>query len=47
MIVGAGAEPLKVEVSSLLFGERSIAGSNTGTPVETEDMLSFERHARP
>jgi len=41
VIVGAGAEPLEVNVSGLLFGEHSIAGSNTGTPVETEDMLNF------
>ncbi|WP_095987380.1 alcohol dehydrogenase [Cystobacter fuscus] len=41
VIVGAGAEPLQVPVTELLFGERSISGSNTGSPVEAEDMLNF------
>jgi len=41
VVVGAGLEPMQVKVADLLFGERSIAGINTGTPVEIEDALNF------
>jgi D-arabinose 1-dehydrogenase-like Zn-dependent alcohol dehydrogenase len=41
MVVGAGLEPMTIGVSDLLFGERSIAGQNTGTPIEIEDALNF------
>lgn len=42
-VVGAGAEPLKVGVGDLIFGERSIIGVNTGSPIEIEDTLGFSQ----
>ncbi len=42
-VVGAGVEPLKVNVGDLIFGERSIIGVNTGSPIEIEDTLSFSQ----
>lgn len=42
-VVGAGAEPLNVKVGDLIFGERSIIGVNTGSPIEIEDTLDFSQ----
>lgn len=42
-VVGAGVEPLKVNVGDLIFGERSIIGINTGSPIEIEDTLGFSQ----
>ncbi|EKS35744.1 alcohol dehydrogenase [Afipia clevelandensis] len=42
-VVGAGLEPLKVNVGDLIFGERSIIGINTGSPIEIEDTLGFSQ----
>ncbi len=42
-VVGAGVEPLKVNVGDLIFGERSIIGVNTGSPIEIEDTLGFSQ----
>ncbi len=39
--VGAPAEPLAVNVSSLIGGRRSLAGSNIGGILETQEMLDF------
>lgn len=39
--VGAPAEPLAVNVSSLIGGRRSLAGSNIGGIRETQEMLDF------
>ncbi|MBT2475176.1 NAD(P)-dependent alcohol dehydrogenase [Microbacterium sp. ISL-103] len=39
--VGAPAEPLSVNVSSLIGGRRSLAGSNIGGIRETQEMLDF------
>ncbi|KQR48878.1 alcohol dehydrogenase [Microbacterium sp. Leaf161] len=39
--VGAPAEPLSVNVSSLIGGRRSLAGSNIGGIAETQEMLNF------
>ena len=41
IVVGAGIEPMQVNVADLLFGEHSISGTNTGTPLEIEDTLNF------
>ena len=41
IVVGAGPEPMTVGVSDLLFGDHSIEGRNTGTPIEIEDALNF------
>jgi propanol-preferring alcohol dehydrogenase len=40
IVVGAGPEPMTVDVSNLLFGEHSVAGQ-TGTQIEIEDALNF------
>lgn len=39
--VGAPAEPLPVQVMSLIGGRRSLAGSNIGGIAETQEMLDF------
>jgi uncharacterized zinc-type alcohol dehydrogenase-like protein len=39
--VGAPGEPLSVNVSSLIGGRRSLAGSNIGGIRETQEMLDF------
>lgn len=39
--VGAPAEPLPVQVMSLIGGRRSLAGSNIGGIRETQEMLDF------
>lgn len=39
--VGAPAEPLPVQVMSLIGGRRSLAGSNIGGIAETQEMLNF------
>ncbi|MCM3778158.1 NAD(P)-dependent alcohol dehydrogenase [Microbacterium hydrocarbonoxydans] len=39
--VGAPAEPLPVQVMSLIGGRRSLAGSNIGGIQETQEMLDF------
>ena len=41
IVVGAGKEPLAVPTTPLLFGERSLAGTLTGSTIETEDTLHF------
>jgi D-arabinose 1-dehydrogenase-like Zn-dependent alcohol dehydrogenase len=41
VVVGAGAEPLEVSTATLLFGERAIVGTNTGSTIEAEDTLDF------
>jgi D-arabinose 1-dehydrogenase-like Zn-dependent alcohol dehydrogenase len=41
IVVGAGPEPMTMGVSDLLFGEHSVAGQNTGSPIEIEDTLNF------
>lgn len=45
-IVGAVLEPLSVQVLPLIFGQKSLSGSPTGSPVDIETMLNFAaRHA--
>jgi alcohol dehydrogenase, propanol-preferring len=41
IIVGAAADPIEVDTSTLIFGGRSVEGSLTGTPAENEDNLAF------
>ncbi|RQT95199.1 alcohol dehydrogenase [Burkholderia cenocepacia] len=41
MLLGAGKDPLSVSTGHLVGGERSIAGSLTGTPYESEKVLGF------
>ena len=41
LVVGGGEDPLTVHVLALVFGEKAIAGSITGSPIETEDTLDF------
>jgi uncharacterized zinc-type alcohol dehydrogenase-like protein len=40
-VVGAVPEPIPVGVFPLIFGQRSISGSPTGSPVAIEAMLDF------
>lgn len=40
-VVGAGSQPLPVNTLQLLFGERSLGGSLTGHPIDSEDTLNF------
>jgi len=39
--VGADAEPIAVQPNALIFGERSISGSLTGSAADNEDTLAF------
>lgn len=41
ILLGAGRDPLPVATGPLVVGERSIAGSLTGTPHESEKTLDF------
>jgi alcohol dehydrogenase, propanol-preferring len=41
VIVGAAFDPIQVNTLDLIFGERSIVGSLTGTPIDNEANLQF------
>lgn len=41
VLLGAGKDPLLVSVGHLVVGERSVLGSITGTPYESEKALDF------
>jgi propanol-preferring alcohol dehydrogenase len=41
VVVGAAGDPIQVGTADLIFGERSIRGSLTGTPIDNEDNLAF------
>ena len=40
-VVGAVLEPIPVKAMSLIFGQKSVSGSPTGSPVGIETMLEF------
>ncbi len=40
-VVGGVPEPIPVSVFSLIFGQKSVSGSPTGSPVAIETMLDF------
>ena len=40
-VVGAVVEPIPVVAMQLIFGQKSISGSPTGSPVDIETMLEF------
>ncbi|HQA68303.1 MAG TPA: alcohol dehydrogenase [Aggregatilineales bacterium] len=41
VLLGAGKDPLPVSMGQLVVGERSLLGSMTGTPYESEKALNF------
>jgi len=41
IVVGVPGDPIKLNAFPLVFGGRSIYGSLTGTPIESEDTLAF------
>jgi D-arabinose 1-dehydrogenase-like Zn-dependent alcohol dehydrogenase len=41
IVVGAPEDQIQLSALPLLFGGRSVYGSLTGTPIETEDTLAF------
>jgi D-arabinose 1-dehydrogenase-like Zn-dependent alcohol dehydrogenase len=41
MVVGAAPEPIEVTPGQLIFGSKSLRGSASGTPADTEDALHF------
>jgi alcohol dehydrogenase len=41
IVLGAGKDPLPVALGPLVVGERSVVGSITGTPWESERTLDF------
>jgi uncharacterized zinc-type alcohol dehydrogenase-like protein len=44
--VGAVLDPLQVPAFSLILGQKSVSGSDTGSPAAIDDMLEFSaRHA--
>ena len=40
-VVGAVLEPIPVKAFPLIFGQKSVSGSPTGSPVAMETMLDF------
>jgi D-arabinose 1-dehydrogenase-like Zn-dependent alcohol dehydrogenase len=40
-VLGASSQPLPVSTFQLLFGARSLGGSLTGRPIDSEDTLGF------
>jgi len=40
-LVGAPAKPLAVDSFAVIFGRRSVSGSNIGSIAETQEMLDF------
>jgi D-arabinose 1-dehydrogenase-like Zn-dependent alcohol dehydrogenase len=41
IVVGAPSDPVQLNALPLIFGGRSIYGSLTGTPIDSEDTLAF------
>lgn len=41
VVVGAAADPIEIRTTDLIFGDRVVRGSLTGTPVQNEDNLRF------
>ena len=41
IVVGVPQDPIQLNAWPLVFGGRSIYGSLTGTPIESEDTLAF------
>lgn len=41
IVVGAPQDPIPLNVLPLIFGGRSVHGSLTGTPIDSEDTLAF------
>ena len=41
IVVGVPSDPMQLNAFPLVFGGRSVYGSLTGTPIETEDTLAF------
>src|SRR6202521_2221694 len=41
IVVGVPGDPIQLNAFPLVFGERSIYGSLTGTPIDNEDTLAF------
>ena len=49
IVVGAPNDPIQLSSIPLIFGGRSVHGSLTGTPIESEDTLAFSvlQNVRP
>ena len=41
IVVGVPADPIRLSATPLVFGGRSVYGSLTGTPIDSEDTLAF------
>src|SRR5260370_21080572 len=41
LVVGVPGDPIQLNAFPLVFGGRSISGSLTGTPIDSEDTLAF------
>ena len=41
IVVGVPQDPIQLNAFPLVFGGRSIHGSLTGTPIDSEDTLAF------
>jgi propanol-preferring alcohol dehydrogenase len=44
VVVGAAADPISVNTTDLIFGNRTLSGTLTGTSIENEDNLAFSKH---
>ena len=49
VVVGAASDPISIQTTDLVFGNRTVTGSLTGTSIENEDNLAFSlaRGIRP
>lgn len=41
IVVGAPGDPIQLSTTPLIFGGRSVYGTLTGTPIDSEDTLAF------
>ncbi len=41
VVIGAGADPIEVSTTALIFGRKSIKGWSAGLPTDSEDTLRF------
>ena len=41
LVVGVPGDPIQLNAFPLVFGGRTISGSLTGTPIDSEDTLAF------
>ncbi len=43
IVAGAGLEPITIDTPTLIFGEKSVQGTLTGSTIDTSDTVDFSR----